>query len=200
MNALKYAAAVVGTAIAAVAISAPAAHADTQDFLYDVQSQGWYANRGDSVLVANGFKVCRMLNSATGDVVAEYVYENTPSSVSRREGEVVFPSVNPGIGKVGVVLDLLGFALGELFVGERGEFGEFQFKGGGGDGLIRVHIGGALGEFSFGFSDGSDGILFDGLCDATGADGVGNAVKETLPGAQDYLLRLAEGAPDFDAT
>ena len=85
MNALKYAAAVVGTAIAAVAISAPAAHADTQDFLYDVQSQGWYANRGDSVLVANGFKVCRMLNSATGDVVAEYVYENTPSSVSRRE-------------------------------------------------------------------------------------------------------------------
>jgi len=98
------------------------------------------------------------------------------------------------------VLDLLGFALGELFVGEGGEFGEFQLKGGGGDGLIRVHIGGALGEFSFGFSDGSDGILFDGLGDATGADGVGNSVKETLSGAQDYLLRLAEGAADFDAT
>ena len=85
MNALKYAVAAVGTTLAALAFSAPAAHADTQDFLYDVQSQGWYADRGDTALVANGFKVCRMLNSTTGDVVAEYVYENTKSSVSRRD-------------------------------------------------------------------------------------------------------------------
>jgi len=83
MNALKYAVAAVGTTLAAVAISAPPAHADTQDFLYDVHAQGWYG--GDAGLAANGFKVCRMLNSATGDVVAEYVYENTTSSVSRRD-------------------------------------------------------------------------------------------------------------------
>jgi len=84
MNAFKYAVAAVGTALAAVAISAPAAHADTQDFLYDVHAQGWYDDRGDAGLAANGFKVCRMLNSATGDVVAEYIYKSTGSDVTRR--------------------------------------------------------------------------------------------------------------------
>ena len=83
MNAFKYAVAAVGTTLAALAISAPAAHADTQDFLYDVHAQGWYG--GDAGLAANGFRVCRMLNSATGDVVAEYVYANTGSDVSRRD-------------------------------------------------------------------------------------------------------------------
>ena len=87
--------AVVATTVALGAVFAPAAHADSQSFLNDAHALGWYINTGDSGLLANGYAVCRMLNSTTGDVVARYVYENTGASVTRSDAlEFVLISVN----------------------------------------------------------------------------------------------------------
>lgn len=66
-------------------LSAPSAHADPQEFIDDLYDYGWYSRGGDAGLVANGYRVCSMLNSTTGDVVARYVYENTGTSVSRQD-------------------------------------------------------------------------------------------------------------------
>lgn len=83
-----------GVLAAGFIANATPAHADVQDFLYDVHASGWTASRGDAGLVANGYRVCQMLNSTTGDVVARYVYENTDQSVTRADAlEFVIISV-----------------------------------------------------------------------------------------------------------
>ena len=77
----------VGLAAVATAalILAPSAQADAQDFLDDLYDNGWYSHGGDTRLLTNGYRVCSMLNRTTGDVVAEYVYENTGANVTRTD-------------------------------------------------------------------------------------------------------------------
>ena len=71
--------------LCAALLSSPPAHADSQEFLNDLYDHGWSSRGGDVGLVDNGYRVCQMLNTATGDVVARYVYENTGTSVSRQD-------------------------------------------------------------------------------------------------------------------
>ena len=125
--------------------------------------------------------------------------EKLEAGIGGGEGEVVFGRVDPGVGQVDVVLDLLGFDLGEFFEGEGSQFGELELQGGGGDGLVRVHVGRGLGELELGGGDGGDRVLFDFLGDAAGGQAGDDAIKESLAGAQHDFLRLAEGAADFDA-
>lgn len=72
-------------AIAALVVLAPTANANPQDFLNDLYDHGWYSDTGSAALVADGYRVCQMLNSTTGDVVARYVYENTGVTVTRSD-------------------------------------------------------------------------------------------------------------------
>jgi hypothetical protein len=74
----------LGAVVAALG-AAPAAHADAQNFLDDLYNHGWYSHGGDAGLVANGYQVCRMLNTMNGTTVADLVYQNTGSSVSRTD-------------------------------------------------------------------------------------------------------------------
>lgn len=72
----------LAVSVALGGVFAPTAHADNQSFLTDLYAHGWYAHRGDAGLLSNGYQVCSMLNTTTGDHVAEYVYRNTDQSVT----------------------------------------------------------------------------------------------------------------------
>lgn len=85
----------LAVSVALGAVFAPTANADAQSFLNDAHTLGWYGGNGDAGLLANGQRVCSMLNSNTGDVVAAYVYRNTGMDVSRSDAmEFVLISVN----------------------------------------------------------------------------------------------------------
>jgi hypothetical protein len=88
MNAIRYTVVAAATAVGLLVAHAPSAHAEQYgdvSFLNDLYAHGWYSRGGDSSLLANGYRVCRMLNTATGDVVAQSVYRNTPVSVTRAD-------------------------------------------------------------------------------------------------------------------
>lgn len=85
----------LAVSVALGAVFAPVAHADDQGFLNDANALGWHASRGNAGLLANGYQVCDMLNSTTGDKVAAYVYRNTDYSVTRADAlEFVIIAVN----------------------------------------------------------------------------------------------------------
>jgi len=87
--------AALAISVALGAVFAPTASADTQGFLDDLHAAGWTAAHGDNGLLSNGYQVCQMLNSTTGDRVAAYVYRNTDYSVTRADAlEFVMIAVN----------------------------------------------------------------------------------------------------------
>ena len=74
--------AALGAVIAALVIHAPAARADSGDFLNRIQDLGWYNNSGDAYLLDNGWAVCRALDQGyNGRQIAEFIYANTGASV-----------------------------------------------------------------------------------------------------------------------
>lgn len=75
--------AALGAVIAALVIHAPAARADSGDFLNRVQDLGWYDDRGDAYLLDNGWAVCRaMTQGYTGLQIATQIYRVTDLSVT----------------------------------------------------------------------------------------------------------------------
>lgn len=75
--------AALGAVLAAAAIHAPAARADSSSFLTRTHAHGWYNDRGDAWLLDSGYQVCRQLDRGyTGTQIARNIYRTTDTSVT----------------------------------------------------------------------------------------------------------------------
>lgn len=79
--------AVTALSVALGGLYGPAvATADSGDFLNRIQNLGWYDDRGDTYLLDNGYRVCRMMDRGfDGLQVAREVYVNTGTDVTAND-------------------------------------------------------------------------------------------------------------------